>query len=40
MSFTELLLTKYSFIGLKSRGCYDAPGMTIARLAHISIEGL
>ncbi|KAH7162833.1 argininosuccinate synthase [Dactylonectria estremocensis] len=28
------------FIGLKSRGCYDAPCMTILRLAHISIEGL
>lgn len=28
------------FIGLKSRGCYDAPAMTILRLAHISIEGL
>ncbi|KAK0718059.1 argininosuccinate synthase [Lasiosphaeria miniovina] len=28
------------FIGLKSRGCYDTPGLTIARLAHIDIEGL
>ncbi|KAH6880076.1 argininosuccinate synthase [Thelonectria olida] len=28
------------FIGLKSRGCYDAPAHTILRLAHISIEGL
>lgn len=28
------------FVGLKSRGCYDAPAMTILRLAHISIEGL
>ncbi|CCE27151.1 probable arginosuccinate synthetase [Claviceps purpurea 20.1] len=28
------------FIGLKSRGCYDSPAMTILRLAHISIEGL
>ncbi|KEY66907.1 hypothetical protein S7711_08186 [Stachybotrys chartarum IBT 7711] len=26
--------------GLKSRGCYDTPGMTIARLAHIDLEGL
>ncbi|KAH0422748.1 hypothetical protein CcaCcLH18_12625 [Colletotrichum camelliae] len=30
----------HSFIGLKSRGCYDSPAMTILRLAHISIEGL
>lgn len=28
------------FIGLKSRGCYDTPGLTIARLAHIDIEAL
>ncbi|KAH7019940.1 argininosuccinate synthase [Ilyonectria destructans] len=28
------------FIGLKSRGCYDTPGLTIARLAHLSLEGL
>lgn len=28
------------FIGLKSRGCYDSPAITILRLAHISIEGL
>ncbi|CCF33744.1 argininosuccinate synthase [Colletotrichum higginsianum] len=28
------------FIGLKSRGAYDSPAMTILRLAHISIEGL
>ncbi|KAL1893955.1 argininosuccinate synthetase [Sporothrix stenoceras] len=28
------------FIGLKSRGCYDAPGMTILRLAHLDLEGL
>ncbi|KAF6830232.1 argininosuccinate synthase [Colletotrichum musicola] len=27
-------------IGLKSRGCYDSPAMTILRLAHISLEGL
>ncbi|KAK2055935.1 arginosuccinate synthase [Colletotrichum caudatum] len=27
-------------IGLKSRGCYDSPAMTILRVAHISIEGL
>ncbi|ORY71036.1 argininosuccinate synthase [Pseudomassariella vexata] len=28
------------FIGLKSRGCYDTPGLTIARLGHIDVEGL
>ncbi|KAK8079150.1 hypothetical protein PG994_002957 [Apiospora phragmitis] len=28
------------FIGLKSRGCYDTPGLTIARLGHIDIEAL
>jgi argininosuccinate synthase len=28
------------FIGLKSRGCYDAPAMTILRLAHLDLEGL
>ncbi|KAI5917068.1 argininosuccinate synthase [Camillea tinctor] len=28
------------FIGLKSRGCYDTPGLTLARLAHLDLEGL
>lgn len=28
------------FIGLKSRGCYDSPAMTILRQAHIDLEGL
>lgn len=28
------------YIGLKSRGCYDSPAMTILRLAHLDIEGL
>jgi len=28
------------FIGLKSRGCYETPGLTILRTAHIDIEGL
>jgi argininosuccinate synthase len=28
------------YIGLKSRGCYDSPAMTILRLAHMDIEGL
>ncbi|KAL9073677.1 MAG: hypothetical protein Q9161_002715 [Pseudevernia consocians] len=27
-------------VGIKSRGCYDTPGLTIARLAHIDLEGL
>ncbi|KAI9866239.1 MAG: Adenylosuccinate synthetase [Trichoglossum hirsutum] len=27
-------------IGLKSRGCYDSPAMTILRLAHLDLEGL
>ncbi|KIW00626.1 argininosuccinate synthase [Verruconis gallopava] len=28
------------FIGLKSRGCYDSPAMTILRLAHMDAESL
>ncbi|OBS21891.1 hypothetical protein FPOA_08228 [Fusarium poae] len=28
------------WIGLKSRGCYDTPGLAIARLAHVDLEGL
>jgi len=28
------------YIGLKSRGCYDSPAMTILRLAHMDLEGL
>lgn len=28
------------FIGLKSRGCYDAPAHTVLRLAHIDLEGI
>lgn len=28
------------FIGLKSRGCYETPGLTCLRSAHIDIEGL
>ncbi|TDZ29311.1 Argininosuccinate synthase [Colletotrichum spinosum] len=27
-------------IGLKSRGCYDSPAMTILRVAHLAVEGL
>ena len=28
------------FIGVKSRGCYETPGATILRVAHLDIEGL
>lgn len=28
------------FIGVKSRGCYESPGATILRKAHMDIEGL
>ncbi|KAF2804858.1 argininosuccinate synthase [Mytilinidion resinicola] len=28
------------FIGIKSRGCYDSPAMTILRAAHLDLEGL
>jgi len=28
------------FIGVKSRGCYESPGATILRAAHLDIEGL
>ena len=28
------------FIGLKSRGCYETPGLTILRSAHLDLEGL
>jgi argininosuccinate synthase len=28
------------FIGVKSRGCYETPGATILRVAHVDIEGL
>jgi len=28
------------FIGVKSRGCYESPGATILRAAHVDIEGL
>ncbi|CAG9945180.1 unnamed protein product [Clonostachys rosea f. rosea IK726] len=35
--FTLVRITPTS---LKSRGCYDSPGITLARLAHIDLEGL
>lgn len=28
------------FIGVKSRGCYESPGATILRVAHMDVEGL
>ncbi|KAJ5173089.1 hypothetical protein N7492_005682 [Penicillium capsulatum] len=28
------------FIGIKSRGCYETPGLTCLRTAHIDLEGL
>lgn len=28
------------FIGVKSRGCYETPGATILRKAHMDLEGL
>ncbi|GMM37582.1 argininosuccinate synthase [Saccharomycopsis crataegensis] len=28
------------FIGIKSRGCYETPGLTLLRAAHIDLEGL
>jgi argininosuccinate synthase len=28
------------FIGVKSRGCYETPGATILRAAHVDLEGL
>ncbi|KAF2430530.1 argininosuccinate synthase [Tothia fuscella] len=28
------------FIGLKSRGAYDSPALTVLRLAHVDIEGI
>jgi argininosuccinate synthase len=28
------------FIGIKSRGCYETPGLTLLRFAHIDLEGL
>ncbi|KAL2055914.1 hypothetical protein ABVK25_003556 [Lepraria finkii] len=28
------------YVGIKSRGCYDSPAMTILRAAHLDLEGL
>lgn len=38
--FANILQVENRFIGLKSRGCYDTPGLTILRLAHVDLEGL
>jgi len=35
----DIVETRY-LGGIKSRGCYDTPGLTIARLAHLDLEGL
>ena len=40
ISRTADLNLKNRFIGLKSRGCYDSPAMTILRLAHLDAESL
>ena len=40
ISRTADLSFKNRFIGLKSRGCYDSPAMTILRLAHLDAESL
>ncbi|KAF4502075.1 Argininosuccinate synthase [Fusarium agapanthi] len=36
----QIDIVENRWIGLKSRGCYDTPGLTIARLAHVDLEGL
>ncbi|KAI3337955.1 argininosuccinate synthase [Ustulina deusta] len=33
-------LVESRFIGLKSRGCYDSPALTVLREAHLDIEGI
>ena len=33
-------LVENRFIGLKSRGCYETPGLSCLRIAHIDLEGL
>ncbi|KAK7415207.1 hypothetical protein QQX98_006054 [Neonectria punicea] len=33
-------IVKSRFISLKSRGCYDTPGLSILRQAHLDLEGL
>ena len=36
----RLDIVENRFIGIKSRGCYETPGGTILRIAHIDLEGL
>ncbi|KAH7908617.1 putative argininosuccinate synthase [Hygrophoropsis aurantiaca] len=36
----RLDIVENRFIGVKSRGCYESPGGTILRTAHIDLEGL
>jgi argininosuccinate synthase len=33
-------VTNTMIVGLKSRGCYETPGLTCLRSAHIDLEGL
>jgi argininosuccinate synthase len=36
----RLDIVENRFIGVKSRGCYESPGGTILRVAHMDLEGL
>ena len=36
----RLDIVENRFIGLKSRGCYETPGLTMLRAAHVDLEGL
>jgi argininosuccinate synthase len=36
----RLDIVENRFIGVKSRGCYESPGATILRVAHMDLEGL
>ncbi|KAJ3315412.1 argininosuccinate synthetase [Boothiomyces sp. JEL0838] len=36
----RLDIVENRFIGIKSRGCYETPGGTILRAAHVDLEGL
>ncbi|KAI7078003.1 Argininosuccinate [Hortaea werneckii] len=36
----RLDIVENRFIGLKSRGCYETPGLTMLRQAHVDLEGL
>ena len=47
-SFSSLLdvttgridIVENRYVGIKSRGCYDSPAMTVLRWAHLDLEGL